>query len=90
MYKCLRTVAETLLTREEHFNQLDSEVGDGDTGSGLARACREILLYIDHLDFSLALRRSTVQLGYLIANSFAGSSGPLYGTFFTHAAQHLK
>ena len=50
---------------------------------GVARACTEVLKYLDGLDFSNDLRGSLISIGQIWANSFGGSSGPLYGIFLS-------
>ena len=55
----------------------------GDTGMGVARACTEVLKYLDGLDFSNDLKGSLISIGQIWANSFGGSSGPLYGIFLS-------
>ena len=69
---------------------MDADVGDGDTGSGVSRACKEILLNLRCLDFSFNLKSCAVALGEIIANSFGGTSGPLYGSFLSNASLVLK
>lgn len=37
------------MLKEGYFNELDSIVGDGDTGSGVSRACKAVLKNLDYL-----------------------------------------
>lgn len=43
MHKILQTLFTSLIQKEGYFNELDSIVGDGDTGSGVTRACKAVL-----------------------------------------------
>lgn len=87
--KILRHVFENLAGKEAYFNQLDAAVGDGDLGIGVSRASQGILKILDFLPLEENLPKAFNILGEVIANSFGGSSGPLYGIFLIRASQKL-
>lgn len=74
----LRILFEKLVTMESHFNALDAEVGDGDLGSGVHRAATTVLELLPFLPWD-SVARSFALLGKAVADSCAGTSGPLYG-----------
>lgn len=89
--KGLLTHVFTSLSKEESlYNQLDAEVGDGDLGSGVARASNNALKNIDFFPFDKDVVVSLQELGGLMAHSFGGTSGPLYGFFLIRGATQLR
>ncbi|KRX08442.1 DhaL domain [Pseudocohnilembus persalinus] len=88
--KGIAQIFSQLIKLESHFNQLDSIVGDGDCGTGMARACQSVLQNLDFLQFDKAFASSLISLGEIIANNYGGTSGPLYGIFLSEASRELK
>ncbi|KAK7198810.1 dihydroxyacetone kinase 1-like protein [Novymonas esmeraldas] len=72
-------VFETLLTTEAYFNGLDAEVGDGDLGSGVHRSAAAVLEMLPYLPWEANVRRTFALISKAVADSCAGTSGPLYG-----------
>lgn len=88
--RIVNTLCETLIACESELNQLDAQVGDGDTGSTFAagarqiqRECADNQLPLDALPDLLAVT------GERLATVMGGSSGVLMAIFFTAAAQQL-
>lgn len=79
----LDKIFSSLKEKEGYFNHLDSIVGDGDTGTGLARACYSVLQKLNFLQFDDDFAKSVASLGEIISESFGGTSGPLYGNFLS-------
>ena len=86
----IKAVLLHVKAQAERYNTLDSVVGDGDTGHGVARAATAALDVIDSLPFSTQLSDSVVFLAEVIAEAFAGTSGPLYGAMLMAGAKKLK
>ncbi|XP_035824805.1 triokinase/FMN cyclase isoform X2 [Aplysia californica] len=94
VYKSIKHVCERLVSSEAHLNDLDTQSGDGDCGSTVARGARAILSKLGSAEqpglpvdcpLTLALR-----LGQIAEDTMGGSSGALYSLFFTGASQELK
>ena len=79
----------TLINSKEHLNALDAKSGDGDTGSTVAKAAKDLLSSLDQLPFS-----DPDQLCLCIAQnlgkSMGGSSGILMSIFFSATATALS
>lgn len=91
----VRAVASALKQSSvvDGLNNSDAVVGDGDTGSGLRRACEATLHFLDDASPSAApgplqghVRPFLTELGEVIADAFAGTSGPLLGACLCSAA----
>jgi len=87
--KIFKHIFENLVDKEAYFNQLDANVGDGDLGIGVSRASATILKILDYLPFEDNLVKTFKIIGELVAASFGGSSGPLYGIFLVRGSQKL-
>lgn len=83
-------ICETLIACESELNQLDAQVGDGDTGSTFAAGARQIQRECADNQLPLnALPDLLAVTGERLATVMGGSSGVLMAIFFTAAAQHL-
>ncbi|HEV7709309.1 MAG TPA: dihydroxyacetone kinase subunit DhaL [Asanoa sp.] len=81
----VRTIAETAITNEKYFGDLDAVVGDGDFGYSLARGFELVIRDwdgFDRTDAATFLRKVAV----VITSRIGGTSGPLWGTAFLRAA----
>ncbi|EGR27676.1 hypothetical protein IMG5_191210 [Ichthyophthirius multifiliis] len=79
-----------LISKENLFNKLDAQVGDGDTGTGVTRASLACLSILKHLNFEKEAKKCFARLGEEIAGAFGGTCGPLYGVFLSSASLCLK
>lgn len=83
-------ICETLIACESELNQLDAQVGDGDTGSTFAAGARQIQRECADNQLPLnALPDLLAVTGERLATVMGGSSGVLMAIFFTAAAQQL-
>ncbi len=83
--KSILAVCDALITAEKHLNDLDAKVGDGDTGSTVARAAKSVKASVKRLP--LADHAATLQaLSGIFAGSMGGSSGVLMAILFSSAA----
>jgi len=85
----MKDIFTCLISKCSYFNELDAEVGDGDTGEGVARSATACLEIMDYLDLENNLSENLAVLGEKIADSFGGTSGPLYGVFLSTAGGFL-
>jgi phosphoenolpyruvate---glycerone phosphotransferase subunit DhaL len=77
----LRLIDESLIEQRSYLTELDSEIGDGDHGTNLARGAGAASSKVDSdkPQFADELFRL---VGMTLISSVGGASGPLYGTFF--------
>jgi dihydroxyacetone kinase phosphoprotein-dependent L subunit len=85
----VRTIAQTCLTNEKYFGELDAVVGDGDFGYSLARGFEVLLDQWQGLDRADAGTFLT-QVAMVLTSRIGGTSGPLWGTAFLRAGAKLK
>lgn len=84
-FNLIRTVCDALIGAEAHLNALDAKVGDGDTGSTIARAARNVKAQLAQLP--LANHPATLEaLSSIFARTMGGSSGVLMAILFSSAA----
>ena len=81
---------ESIINDEKTLTAMDAEVGDGDLGTGAARAGKQVLEIINNLDFQNNLGSSVMKMSEVWSDGFGGSSGPLWGSFFSSAAPKLS
>lgn len=87
----LTHIFKSLADAESTLNEMDAAVGDGDTGFGVARAAKRVLSVVGTLPLDYdSLPQSLALIGRLVADAFAGSTGPLYGAFLIAAAESLQ
>ncbi|XP_071079333.1 triokinase/FMN cyclase-like isoform X1 [Haliotis cracherodii] len=94
LFDIVAHVSEKLIQNEARLNQLDTEGGDGDTGSTLARGARAILKQLGNKDnpglpvdkpWSLAQA-----LASTAENQMGGASGALHSLLLTSASSCLE
>ncbi|MFN8608057.1 MAG: dihydroxyacetone kinase subunit DhaK [Vulcanimicrobiota bacterium] len=84
----LLTACRSLEAAESALNELDQKVGDGDTGTTLARAARALVESVEHLP--LAEGPQLLQaVATTLARVMGGSSGVLLSIFFNAAGTAL-
>lgn len=84
----LLNVVNALVEAEGKLNELDSKVGDGDTGSTFATGGKAIASKID--DLPLADTSSLFgAMGSILGESMGGSSGILLSIFFSAASKGI-
>ena len=84
----LDTLCPMLIEAEAEFNALDRVIGDGDHGSNLARAARNLADLRDEL-VALAPGEALARAGRATVMSVGGASGPLYGTLLMEMGKSL-
>ncbi|MDF4203838.1 dihydroxyacetone kinase subunit DhaK [Maribacter sp. SA7] len=87
----LQTICSALLHAENHLNELDKKVGDGDTGTTFAAGATGIMELLE--SNSLPLNEPGdlfVAIGELLASHMGGSSGVLASIMFTNAGACLS
>jgi dihydroxyacetone kinase-like protein len=84
----VHTVADTVITNENYFSELDGTCGDGDFGTSLATGFRFVLSKWDSLDRS-SIGTFLSGIGVTITSNVGGCSGPLWGTGFIRTGDFL-
>jgi dihydroxyacetone kinase-like protein len=85
----LLTIAQTAVSREKEFGDLDAVVGDGDFGYSLARGFEIVVAEFDTYDRSSpAVLLQKIAL--TISKRVGGTSGPIWGTAFLRASAAVK
>ena len=75
--------------KEQALNELDSKIGDGDTGSTLAGAARALTEELDRLPLG-DTKQFFEAMGDLLSKAMGGSSGVLMAIFFSAAGQKFN
>jgi triose/dihydroxyacetone kinase / FAD-AMP lyase (cyclizing) len=84
----IAAACDAMIAQEKHLNALDAKVGDGDTGTTIATAAREIKSALPKLP--LADQAATLgALGDIFSRSMGGSSGVLMAIMFAAAGKAL-
>jgi len=86
MEKLVNGLCDLLITQEAYLNELDSKVGDGDTGMTFANGARAVIEA--HLSHGLPLDNPDelfLTIGNQLSTAMGGSSGVLLSIFFTSA-----
>ncbi|MEV7767066.1 dihydroxyacetone kinase subunit DhaL [Microbacterium sp. NPDC086615] len=73
---------------KDELTRLDSEIGDADHGSNMARGLDAVVAKLDPAPASAGDLFKTV--GMTLVSSVGGASGPLYGTFFLRMGPALS
>lgn len=77
------------IAMEDDLNQLDSKVGDGDTGTTFAAAARTVQSELDRLPLANGADLLSA-LGDIKGKSMGGSSGVLFAIMFENASEAFK
>ncbi|WP_241609128.1 dihydroxyacetone kinase subunit DhaK [Rosenbergiella australiborealis] len=85
--KVIKSICQALIDNEEPLNKLDSQVGDGDTGSTLATGARFILNALTEQQLPLNEPQALLRwFGEKITTPMGGSGGVLLSLLFSAAA----
>ncbi|MDD9908080.1 MAG: dihydroxyacetone kinase subunit DhaK [Ahrensia sp.] len=82
----VETCCDILLAAEKLLNALDAKSGDGDTGSTLAMAARDLKAALDRLPLA-DLTQLYRAIGNELSQTMGGSSGVLLAIFFSAAGE---
>jgi phosphoenolpyruvate---glycerone phosphotransferase subunit DhaL len=85
-FQAISTMADVIETSKDYLGDLDSALGDGDHGVGMAtafRAVRAKLPAMEGKDIGTILKTT----GMAIVSGAGGAMGPLYGTAFIRAGK---
>ncbi len=76
----IRAFRDAIVAHKDELTRLDSEIGDADHGSNMARGMEAVVAKLDPVpDDAPALFKT---IGMTLVSTVGGASGPLYGTFF--------
>lgn len=83
--RIVTSATTVFVEREAYLNELDSRVGDGDTGSTFATAARSIFEELDRLPYNVG-SDLLARLSDILSRKMGGSSGILLAIFFAAAS----
>lgn len=89
----LLKICEAVLLNENSLNEMDSEYGDGDTGTTLSRGAQAITGYLNDPNNEQSLNYPFVvfkTISYLLSCKMGGTSGALLGIFFESASEAFR
>ncbi len=76
----IRAFRDAVAAHKDELTRLDSEIGDADHGSNMARGLDAVVAKLDPAPATPAELFKTV--GMTLVSTVGGASGPLYGTLF--------
>ncbi|MED5226807.1 MAG: dihydroxyacetone kinase subunit DhaK [Pseudomonadota bacterium] len=80
---------DILEQKEKTLNEIDAKIGDGDTGSTLANACRSLRQVLDQLPLK-ENAQFFLAISEILSRSMGGSSGVLMAMMFSAAANEAN
>jgi dihydroxyacetone kinase-like protein len=87
LVKMLLGAAEKIENNKDELSKLDSFGGDGDHGTTMSRAMRNLKEAIEKNDGSNDIKSLLFDVGWAIMGVDGGATGPLFGTFFMGMSQ---
>ncbi|MEG6574424.1 dihydroxyacetone kinase subunit DhaL [Caldibacillus debilis] len=86
----IKDMADLVEKERDYLTKLDSDIGDGDHGVNLSIGFREVIDQLDTINGQAKDINSLLKkVGMILLGKVGGSSGPLYGSFFMKAGQHI-
>jgi len=85
----LKTIQSNIEENKEYLSKLDTEIGDGDHGFGMAEGFKSVVGKLDEfskLDIGQLLKKS----GFELIKTIGGAAGAVFGTFFTGQALYYE
>jgi phosphoenolpyruvate---glycerone phosphotransferase subunit DhaL len=86
--RLIEAVASRVIAAAEELTALDREIGDGDHGENLKRACESVLAQLDQIA-ARPLPDALRSVGAVLQAKMGGAAGPLYGTLFISLGKGL-
>lgn len=75
----------------DYLSQLDSDIGDGDHGINMSIGFREVEKQLDKIyEETDDIASFYKKVGMIILGKVGGAAGPLYGSLFMKAGDHVK
>ncbi|MGN7968485.1 dihydroxyacetone kinase subunit DhaL [Microbacterium sp. 22296] len=84
----IRAFRDAVQQHKDELTRLDSEIGDADHGSNMARGLDAVVAKLGETPASAPELFKTV--GMILVSSVGGASGPLYGTLFLRMGPALS
>ncbi|MCL2059885.1 MAG: dihydroxyacetone kinase subunit DhaL [Oscillospiraceae bacterium] len=85
----VRTMAETAISNEAYFSELDAVMGDADFGASLAGGFKAVLGAWDGYDHS-TISGLLLNVASSITGNTGGCSGPVWGTLFMRCGMSFR
>jgi len=85
----LKDIHRVIDENKDYLSKLDTEIGDGDHGTSMARGFKSLadkLEEISESDIGTILKKA----GFELIKTIGGSAGAIFGTFFTGQASYYE
>lgn len=79
--------ADTIAQKEEYLTELDAAIGDADHGINMRRGTLRLQQRLGEEATNKGISSFLRAVAMTLIGSIGGAAGPLYGSFFLHAAQ---
>jgi len=89
LLEIFRLIQTRIEENSEHLSRLDTEIGDGDHGFGMAAGFRSLVEKLDEYA-SLTTGDLLKKAGFELIKTIGGASGAVFGTFFTGQAAYYE
>ncbi|CRK97710.1 CLUMA_CG011090, isoform A [Clunio marinus] len=84
----LTSICEAVLDIKEYLNELDSEFGDGDTGTTLSRGAEALLKELQSHRLNVCdPHEMLLQISTILMSSMGGTSGAIFSIYFQYASK---
>ena len=85
----VKTMADTAISNEAYFSELDAVMGDADFGTSLAGGFKAVLSAWDGYDHS-SISSLLLNVASSITGNTGGCSGPVWGTLFMRCGMSFR
>jgi len=85
----LTSISKKLIESEKLLTDLDSQIGDGDCGSGIKRGFEAVLGMLENAE-DLSIGECVKKAGFSLASTIGGTSGAVLGTGFMELGRSLQ
>ena len=87
--KCIDSVAQCIIDREDEIESLDRAIGDGDHYINIKRGSSALQSIKPELE-DMSTREIFKKIGMTLMTSVGGASGPLFASFFLTVSKHTE
>ena len=87
--KCIDSVAQCIIDREDEIESLDRAIGDGDHYINIKRGSSALQSIKPELE-DMPTNEIFKKIGMTLMTSVGGASGPLFASFFLSVSKHIE
>ena len=89
LIEILKLISKKLIENEKLLTDLDSQIGDGDCGSGIKRGFEAVIKMLDSEE-DVNIGECLKKVGFTLASTIGGTSGAVLGTGFMELGKTLQ